>query len=65
VQTTEKGTLIEVTPRNVKDVYWWPQESGSNTMLNILFNILWRVGEGEREKKEQKRIMDYIVLSLI
>jgi hypothetical protein len=28
-------------PRNVKDVYWRPQESGSNTMLNIL----WRVKE--------------------
>jgi hypothetical protein len=56
---------MEVMPRNVKDVYWWPQESGFDTMLNILLNILWRVGEGEREKKERKRIMDYIVLSLI
>jgi hypothetical protein len=33
-------------------------------MLNILLNILWRA-EGEREEREWKHIIDYIVLSLI
>jgi hypothetical protein len=34
-------------------------------MLNILLNILSRVEEGEREEREWKHMMDYIVLSLI
>ena len=32
-------------------------------MLNILLNILWRAEEREREEKERKHIMDYIILS--
>ena len=38
-KTTEKR-LPEKAVKNVKDVYWRPQESGSDTMLNILLNIL-------------------------
>ena len=34
-----------------------------DTMLNILLNILWRAEEREREERERKHIMDYIVLS--
>jgi hypothetical protein len=30
----------EGAPRNVKVIYWRLQESGSDTMLNILLNIL-------------------------
>ena len=62
LKTTEKRSL-EGAPKNVKDVYWRPQESGSDTMLNIFLNILWRAEEREREEREQKHIMDYIVLS--
>ena len=62
LKTTEKR-LPKRAPKNVQDVYWRPQESGSDTMLNILLNILWRVEEREREEREPKHIMDYIVLS--
>ena len=62
LKTTEKRSL-EGAPKNVKDVYWRPQESGFDTMLNILLNILWRAEEREREERERKHIMDYIVLS--
>jgi hypothetical protein len=34
-------------------------------VLNILLNILSRKEEGEREERERKHIMDYIILSLI
>jgi uncharacterized protein (UPF0335 family) len=37
--------------RNVKDVFWEATKSGSDTMLNILLNILWRLEE--REKKDR------------
>jgi hypothetical protein len=37
------------TPKNIIDVYWGPQEGGSNTMLNILY----RAEEGERERRER------------
>ena len=36
-------------------------ESGFDTMLNIL----WRSEEGEREEREHKHIIDYIISSLI
>ena len=47
LKTTKKRSL-EGAPKNVKDVYWRLQESGSDTMLNILLNILWRAEERER-----------------
>jgi hypothetical protein len=50
---TEKGSSVEGAPENVKDFYWRPQESGSDTMLNILLNILSRVEEGERREKAE------------
>jgi hypothetical protein len=62
---TEKGSSPEGAPKNVEDFYWRPQESGFDTMLNILLNILLRVEEGEREERKRKHMMDYIVLSLI
>ena len=61
LKTTGKRSS-EGAPKNVKDIYWRPQESGFDTMLNILLNILWRAKERERERKH---IMDYIVLSSI
>jgi hypothetical protein len=49
-------------PKNVIDVYWGPQEGGSDTMLNILY----RAEEGEREKREsgsqQWTTLYYIVI---
>ena len=39
LKTIEKRSL-EGASKNVKDVYWRPQESGSDTILNILLNIL-------------------------
>ena len=48
---TNEKRLPEGAPENIKDVYCRPQESGSDTMLNILLNILWRVEEGEREER--------------
>ena len=62
LKTTKKRSL-KGAPKNVKDVYWRPQESGFDTMLNILLNILLRAEEREREESEWKHIMDYIVLS--
>ena len=62
LKTTEKRSP-EGAPKNVKDIYWRSQESGSDTMLNILLNILWRAEKREREERERKHIMDYIVLS--
>jgi hypothetical protein len=29
-------------PRNINVIYWRLQESGSDIILNILLNILWR-----------------------
>ena len=52
LKTNEKR-LPEGAPKNVKDVYWKPQESGSDTMLNILLNILQRAEERERERRER------------
>jgi hypothetical protein len=45
-------------PKNVIDVYWGPQEGGSDTMLNTLC----KAEEEEREEREPKPIIDYIVL---
>ena len=55
---------------NVKDIYLRYlrlQESGSNTILNILLNIYCREKKKERKKRESGSIyiIDYIVLSLI
>ena len=47
------GRSPEGAPKNIKDVYWRPQESDSDTMLNKLLNILWRTEEREREERER------------
>ena len=43
-----------MSAENVKDIYWKPQESGSDTMLNILLNILWGAEEREREERRER-----------
>ena len=40
-------------------------KNGYDTILNILLNILQRVEEGQREERERKHRMNYIVLSMI
>ena len=53
------GTKKKKNNNNFKVI----QNLCSDTMLNILLNILWRAEEREREERERKHIMDYIVLS--
>jgi hypothetical protein len=45
---TTRRSLVRA-PKNVIDVYWGPQESGSDTMLNILYGA----EEEEKEKRER------------
>jgi hypothetical protein len=56
-QIFQRTRLFSATGRNAKEgagvpLYWRPQESGSDTMLNILY----KAEEGKREKRKRAEV---------